>query len=187
MTSKLSTKKAKRISPLRLLSGLLMGMALLLGGLIVGPTTVLAQSNSAHSGLPLPRFVSLRANEVNMRVGPGVRYPIDWVYQRRHMPVEIINESGTWRKVRDFRGGQGWVHQSMLTGRRSLVVTGQMRTLRQEPNTKAAIVARAEPGVVGNILACPDGSGWCRVKVGDLEGWLRRVEFWGVYSGESIR
>ena len=122
-----------------------------------------------------------------MRVGPGVRYPIDWVYQRRHMPVEIINESGTWRKVRDFRGGQGWVHQSMLTGRRSLVITGQMRTLRREPDSKAAVVARAEPGVIGDILACPDGSGWCRVKVGDLEGWLRRVEFWGVYSGESIR
>ncbi|HEC14175.1 MAG TPA: hypothetical protein ENI72_00310, partial [Rhodospirillales bacterium] len=79
------------------------------------------------SGLPLPRFVSLRVNEVNMRTGPGVQYPIEWVYSRQYLPMEVIAEYSTWRKVRDWQGGQGWVHQSMLGGRRSFIVTGTTR------------------------------------------------------------
>ena len=146
-----------------------------------------SSTQSRNSGLPLPRFVSLRANEVNMRTGPGVRYPVDWVYQRQRMPVEVINELGTWRKVRDSRGTQGWIHQSMLSNRRSLLIMGQMRTIRSQPDSKSAAVARAEPGVVGEILACPDGVGWCRVKIEGFEGWLRRVEFWGAHAGETIQ
>ncbi|MDP7625068.1 MAG: SH3 domain-containing protein, partial [Rhodospirillales bacterium] len=75
------------------------------------------QAPPATTGKPLPRFVSLRADEVNLRTGPGVRYPVDWVYQRKNLPVEVIAEFGTWRKVRDVQGSQGWIHQSLLSSR----------------------------------------------------------------------
>ncbi len=85
-------------------------------------STANAQTQKS-TGLPLPRYVSLRAEEVNMRTGPGVRYPVDWVYKRRNLPVEIIAEFGTWRKIRDVEGAQGWIHQSMLSNRRTFSVT----------------------------------------------------------------
>lgn len=138
------------------------------------------------SGLPLPRFVSLRASEVNMRIGPGVRYPVDWVYKRQQLPVEVIAEFGTWRKVRDGHGTQGWIHQSMLSSHRSLQITGRTRTLRSDAESQSVAVARVEPGVIGQLLECPESIGWCRVKVGRFEGWLRRAEFWGAHPGEAV-
>ncbi len=138
------------------------------------------------TGLPLPRFVHLRAGEVNMRTGPGVQYPVEWVYQRQNLPLEVIAEHRTWRKVRDWQGTQGWVHQSMLGGRRTLIVTGAVRTLRDKADARSAPVARAEPGVVGRLLECPKGSGWCRVEVEGLKGWLRRVDFWGARPTELV-
>ena len=138
------------------------------------------------SGLPLPRFVSLRAQEVNMRAGPGVQYPVEWVYKRRYLPVQIIAEYRTWRKVRDWQGTQGWMHQSMLGGRRSVIVTGSRRTLRAEPDAKSRAIARLEPGGIGKLEKCPAEGGWCRIEAGDRRGWLRRVEFWGVQQGEAV-
>ena len=93
--------------------------------LFVLPDVATAQTERAASGLPLPRFVSLRSDKVHMRTGPGVRYPIDWVYKRQNMPMEVVAEFGTWRKVRDFQGTEGWMHQSMLSNKRTLAVTGQ--------------------------------------------------------------
>jgi SH3-like domain-containing protein len=142
---------------------------------------------SQASGLPLPRFVSLRAEEVNMRTGPGVRYPVDWVYKRRNMPVEVIAEFGTWRKVRDIQGTQGWIHQSMLSNNRWVTITGQTRTLRRKADSQAPAVARVEPGASAQVLECPDESGWCRVTAGGYDGWLRRVEFWGLYPRETVK
>jgi len=145
-----------------------------------------ALAQTKNSGLPLPRYVSLRATEVNMRTGPGVQYPVEWVYRRQHLPIEIIAEYGTWRKVRDWQGTQGWVHQSMLAGRRTFIVTDKVRTVRARPEAESQGVARLEAGVIGRLLACPTDSGWCRVEVEGREGWLRRVEFWGVYRHESL-
>lgn len=147
----------------------------------------LAQKPETGSGLPLPRYVSLRAKEVNMRTGPGVRYPVDWVYRRQNLPVEVISEFGTWRKVRDGQGAEGWIHQSLLSNRRTFTVTGQVRTVRRRPDSNSPPAARAEPGVIGRLLQCPDGTGWCKVAVGGISGWLRRVEFWGVYPRETIK
>ena len=84
------------------------------------------------TGLPLPRFVSLRAGEVNLRTGPGVQHPVDWVYHRQNLPLEIIAEYGTWRKIRDWQGTQGWVHQSMVGAKRTFIITGGTRTLRRK-------------------------------------------------------
>ena len=143
-------------------------------------------SGAEGTGLPLPRFVSLRATEANLRTGPGVQYPVDWVYNRQLLPLEIVAEYDTWRKVRDWEGTQGWVHQSMLSNSRALIVTGKVRTIRSQQSTKAAAVARAEPGVVGALLECPKERAWCRIEVEGREGWLRSVEFWGVYRGEAL-
>ena len=136
------------------------------------------------TGLPLPRFVSLRAGEVNLRTGPGIQYPVDWVYLRQNLPMEIIAEYGTWRKVRDWRGTQGWVHQSMVSGLRTLIITGNKRTVRRKANFQSPPVAILEAGVIGKLLSCPDLNGWCRVDVAGNKGWLRRVDFWGVLKNE---
>jgi SH3-like domain-containing protein len=139
-----------------------------------------------ETGLPLPRFVSLRADEVNMRTGPGVQYPVEWVYHRENLPMEILREYRTWRLVRDWQGAQGWIHQSMLSGRRTFMVLTAERTLRARPDAKAAAVAVLEPGVIGEIEACPDVGGWCHVRADGHAGWLRRVEFFGVQKSEAF-
>ena len=154
--------------------------------LFVLPDVATAQTEQAASGLPLPRFVSLRSDKVRMRTGPGVRYPIDWVYKRQNMPMEVVAEFGTWRKVRDFQGTEGWMHQSMLSNKRTLAVTGQTRTLRFNSDSKSPAVARIEPSVTGKITRCRKNAGWCKLSFGKYEGWLRRVEFWGAYPTEKI-
>lgn len=158
--------------------------ALLTFSVAILVNSAIAQTNG--SGLPLPRFVSLRAAEVNMRTGPGVQYPVEWVYRRQALPMEVIAEYGTWRKVRDWQGTQGWVHQSMLAGRRALIVTGKVRTLRSRPTVKSAPVAKLEPGVIGRLVECPSDGAWCRIEASGRAGWLRRVEFWGAYRSEAL-
>ena len=139
------------------------------------------------SGLPLPRFVSLRSDEVNLRTGPGVRYPIDWIYLRKDLPVEVVAEFEAWRKIRDWEGAEGWVHQSMLTGRRMMVVIGkEPRALRASDADSADAVAELAPGVMGRLLHCPRNRDFCRVEIDQAQGWLRRDHFWGVYKGEWL-
>ena len=138
------------------------------------------------SGLPLPRFVSLRSDEVNLRAGPGQRYPIDWIYARRDLPVEVIAEFEAWRKIRDWQGTEGWVHQSMLSGRRMMVVIGNQRTLRASDSDSADALALVAPGVLGRLLQCPRNRDFCRVEVNQIQGWFKRDEIWGVYKGEWI-
>lgn len=139
------------------------------------------------SGLPLPRFVSLRSDEVNLRTGPGVRYPVDWIYTRRDMPVEVIAEFEAWRKIRDWQGTEGWVHQSMLSARRMAVVIGpQQRKLRADPDEKAPALAILDPNVMGRLMACPKDKSYCRVDIENIQGWIKRDEFWGVYPQEFI-
>ena len=138
------------------------------------------------TGLPLPRFAALRSDEVNLRTGPGTRYPIDWVYKRRDLPVEIQREFEVWRLVSDPEGVKGWVHQATLTGRRSFIVVSGEHRLRERPDDNAAEVATVKPGVIGHLLHCDAGSDWCRVQVSDYRGWLKRQEFWGSFKGEAI-
>jgi SH3-like domain-containing protein len=138
------------------------------------------------SGLPLPRFVSLRSDEVNLRAGPGQRYPIDWIYSRKDLPVEVIAEFEAWRKIRDWQGTEGWLHQSMLSGRRMMVVMGGQRTLRASDSESADALALVEPGVLGRLLQCPRNRDFCRVEINQIQGWFKRDEIWGVYKGEWI-
>jgi SH3-like domain-containing protein len=136
-------------------------------------------------GLPLPRFVSLRSNEVNLRTGPGTQYPVNWIYRRQMMPIEVIAEYRNWRKIRDWQGDEGWVHKNMLSSRRSIIVIGPPRDLLGEPAPSSPVTVRAEAGVIGHLLACPKGP-YCRVRIASHEGWLDRMAFWGAYPGEIV-
>ena len=138
------------------------------------------------SGLPIPRFVSLRASEAYMRTGPGKQYPIKWTYQRPGLPLEVVKEYYEWRRVRDWQGAEGWMHASMLTNKRSIVVTGEVRTLRAKPDADSRALARIEGSVMGRLKTCPKSTEWCRVDIGKAEGWLRRSELWGVYKDEEV-
>ncbi len=150
----------------------------------------LAQSDGANtvalgpSGLPLPRFVTLRAPEVNLRSGPGVRYPIEWVFTRRGLPVEVVDEFETWRRIRDWQGSEGWVHQSMLSGQRGAIVVGADRLLRRKPEPGAPAIAEIQMQVVGRLHDCRDG--WCLIEAKGYQGWLREGEIYGAYPGESF-
>ena len=154
-------------------------------GLAVPIVPAVPPAAAAEAKRSLPRFVSLRANEVNVRTGPGTRFPIKWVLKRRALPVEIVAEFENWRKIRDWQNGTGWVHQSTLTRKRTVFIVERTRTLRREPNRRAAPVARAEPKVIGRLLAC--NGRWCRVQIKGYRGWLRRTEFWGVYPDETVK
>ena len=144
-----------------------------------------APARAAEASLPVPRFVSLRSDEVNVRTGPGVRYPIDWVFVRKTMPVEVLAEVDTWRKVRSLDGTEGWVHQSMLTGRRTAIIVGaETRSLYKRNDPTTPPIAQLEPGVIGSLLECRDA--WCRLEVAGQKGWLPRDQLWGVLPSENF-
>ena len=125
----------------------------------------------------LPRFVSLKAEVANLRVGPGRRYPIDWVYKRRGLPLLVVQHFDQWRWVRDHEGTKGWMHQSLLSTRRTALVTGGVQTIRERPLPKAPAILRAEAGVVADLLGCEDG--WCRIALDGEEGWVPENGLWG--------
>jgi SH3-like domain-containing protein len=130
------------------------------------------------------RFVSLRSDEVNVRVGPGVRYPVKWVFRQKSIPVEVVQEYDTWRKIRDWEGAEGWVHRAMLSSRRSVIVTGRTATLRRRSSDEAPAVARLARGIVAELGECTPV--WCRVEVDGYEGWLRREGLWGIRKDEIL-
>lgn len=135
------------------------------------------------TGLPVPRFVSLKSSEVNVRTGPGTRYPIQWVYRRDNLPVEIIEEFDLWRKIRDIEGGSGWVHKSMLEGSRHAFIQGKIpRILRANPEPDARPLLKAEPMVVAGVMECH--LRWCRVQIAGRKGWIEKEHLWGVYLQE---
>lgn len=138
-----------------------------------------------NTGLPIPRFVSLKSDEAYLRSGPGQRYPIEWVYQKKRLPVEIIQEFEHWRKIRDPEGGEGWMHSPLLSGRRTGLIRAESPVIfRDKPDASARIVARAEPGVIVDLSRC-EGA-WCRVGAGGYSGWLQRNFIWGIYEDEIL-
>ena len=146
-------------------------------------------SETAGSGLPVPRFVSLADDRVNARAGPGFRFPINWVYLRKGFPVEVIEEFGHWRRTRDIDGVVGWNHLSMLSGRRAVIITTNNPettplTLRHDPDRQSAPIARAETGAHGRLLECVDN--WCRVELIPYRGWLPKNVLWGICEDEQI-
>ncbi|MBI3419635.1 MAG: hypothetical protein HY053_05845 [Proteobacteria bacterium] len=138
-----------------------------------------------RSGLPLPRWASLRGESVYMRAGPGFRYPILWVFRRKGLPVEITAEFDTWRRIRDSEGAEGWVHQSNLSGKRAFLITGRgMQTVFRERDERSSHRAEAEAGVQGRLLRCREE--WCKVEVDGIGGYMKREVIWGVYENEKV-
>jgi len=140
-----------------------------------------AAPTSGGEGEPaekLPRFVSLRSDQVNLRVGPGENYPIEWVLTRKEMPVEIIKEFEHWRMIHDW-------HERMVSGKRTVAVKGGIRALHRQPDPASQIVARAESGVFAHLIECRGA--WCRIEATGISGWLLRSDVWGVYPDEVVQ
>jgi SH3-like domain-containing protein len=145
--------------------------------------------------LPVPRYVSLKTDRVNLREGPSKDHRTSWVFQRAGLPVEIIGEFETWRRIRDSEGTEGWVLHSLLSGRRTAIVTpfakGDARPvpLQERADERTDVLARLQAGVIANIKQCT-GS-WCRVVVvlpsaPDVDGYIRQDRLWGVYPNEKV-
>nr|WP_243697963.1 SH3 domain-containing protein [Rhodovulum bhavnagarense] len=147
-------------------------MALPAGATDRGPVT----------NLPLPRYVSLKAAEGNARRGPSLGHRIDWVYKRRGVPLQITAEYGHWRRVQDRDGAGGWIHYSLLSGLRTVLVEQDMLALHRIPSTDSQVLARAELGVIARLGECkPD---WCRISAEGQSGWVPKTALWGVDPGE---
>lgn len=161
------------------IAGLCVAVALLLGG---ASHSALAQDRGPVTNLPLPRYVSLKASEGNVRRGPSLSHRIDWVFRHRDMPLRITAEYGHWRRVEDRDGAGGWVHYSLLSGVRTVVIAEEDVALRMKPDDKAPVNAKAELGVIARLQECqPD---WCRISVDGYRGWVRKSAIWGVGAGE---
>ncbi|HWM80814.1 MAG TPA: SH3 domain-containing protein [Pseudolabrys sp.] len=140
------------------------------------------------SGLPLPRFVSLKSDRVNVRAGPNKDHEVRWVYTRPGMPVEIIAEFENWRRIRDWEGSEGWVYHSLLSGRRTAIVVPSLQAdlvpLFADPEADAAVVAKLQSGVLASIKSC--SGTWCRISGKGFDGWMRQERLWGAYPGEKV-
>lgn len=138
------------------------------------------------SGLPLPRFVSLKADKINVHVGPAKTYDVTWIYTRAGLPVEITAEYENWRRIRDGEGAEGWVYHSLLSGRRMGMVMAKedLVPLRGTGDADASIVAKLQVGVLAAVKKCT-GS-WCRISGDGFDGWIEQQRLWGVYPNEKI-
>lgn len=147
-----------------------------------------APQNVGPSGLPLPRFVSLKAEKVNVRRGPSSDYPVSWVFQRKGLPVEIVAEFETWRRIRDSEGAEGWILQNMLSGKRTAVIAPWRKDeaigLYGSASTAAGLVAKVGAGVVAEVEKCTGE--WCEISAGGYDGYMEQSNLWGVYPGESV-
>ncbi len=172
---------------------ILMATLIGLGPAAFGSSPAMAQGAAkGASGLPLPRFVSLKSARVNIRIGPSTDYPVAWMYMKSGTPMEIIQEYDNWRRVRDADGTEGWVNQALLSGERTAVAAPWMRekgevfvNMRREPQSSAAVIAKLQPGVVIVMDEC--NGDWCHASAGGAEGWVSQAEVWGAYPGEAFK
>lgn len=138
----------------------------------------LAEERGPVTNLPMPRFVSLKADVANARRGPGTDHRIDWVFKRRDMPLQIVAEYSNWRRVADRDGAGGWVHYTLLSGVRTVIVEDDMTALRAQPDADAQTNAYAEAGVIARLGECVPG--WCRITADGNRGWAEVAALWGV-------
>lgn len=137
------------------------------------------------SGLPIPRFVSLSKDKVFVRTGPALRYPIKWVFRKKGLPVEIIQEFDTWRKIRNSEGEEGWIHQSLLSGKRTALVTEEAGAyLLRKLSAGTHPTALLEPGVLVKLDKCQGQ--WCYAQTEGFKGWIERKSLWGIYEDEEL-
>jgi len=142
----------------------------------------LAGETGSVTNLPLPRFVSMKADKGNVRRGPSLSHRVDWVFKRENMPLEITAEYGNWRRVRDSDGAGGWMHYTLLSGVRTVIVQRDYTPMRLKAEPKADPNAYAEKGVVAELGACLPL--WCKIRAGGHRGWVLKTELWGVGTDE---
>jgi SH3-like domain-containing protein len=156
--------------------------------LCAGATGRAASDVGATSGLPVPRFVSLKPDRVNVRGGPTKDNDVAWVYTRSGLPVEITAESENWRRIRDWEGAEGWVYHSLLSSRRTGVVMPKTKEelvpLHAGADPESALVARLQAGVLGTVKRC--SGQWCEISGPGFEGWIAQERLWGVYPNEKV-
>jgi len=134
------------------------------------------------TSFPIPRFVSMKATEANVRRGPSLSHRIDWIFKRRDMPLQITAEHGHWRRVRDRDGLGGWIHYSLISGTRTVIVEEEMLGLFPRAEAAGPVVARLERGVVARLGKCTEK--WCRITAGGYKGWAPKTSLWGVEADE---
>jgi SH3-like domain-containing protein len=172
-----------------------LSLALLALGAVPAPAQQQPPGGRLGTGLPVPRYVSLKTDRVNLREGPSKDHRTAWVFQRAGLPVEIIAEYETWRRIRDSEGTDGWVLHSLLSGRRTALVMPWAKgeqapiALLDRSDDKGGTVAQLQPGVIANIKGC-DGT-WCRITIVrersvDVNGYVRQDKLWGVYPNETV-
>jgi SH3-like domain-containing protein len=137
-----------------------------------------AASVGPSTGLPIPRFVSLKAATANIRRGPSMTHRVDWVFQHQGMPLIVTAEYGHWRRVEDRDGMGGWVHYALLSGNRTVIVDADLVAIRSSPEPDAPIRAEAERGVVARLGEC--AGGWCQINADGRRGWVTQDQLWGV-------
>src|SRR3978361_2529369 len=168
--------------------GSVMMVAAALFGASASPGFSAKDAALTTSGLPLPRYVSLKSDHVNVRAGPTKDNDVAWVYTRSGLPVEITAEFENWRRVRDSEGAEGWVYHSLLSGRRTAVVTmktkDDLAPLYDRADPGSAVAARLQARVVAHGKKC--GNGWCRVIGSGFDGWIEQQRLWGVYADEKV-
>jgi SH3-like domain-containing protein len=153
-----------------------------------GASTDVALTTGSVSGLPVPRFVSLKADRVNVRRGPNKDQDVRWVYTRAGMPVEIIAEFENWRRVRDWEGAEGWVYHSLLSGKRTAIVVPTLKNdlvpLHEDADVKSTVVAKLQAGVLGSLKSCTGN--WCEFAGKGFDGWIQQDRVWGAYPNEKV-
>jgi len=154
-----------------------------------GPARAASElATGSVSGLPVPRFVSLKSDKVNVRGGPNKDQDVRWVYTRPGMPVEITAEFENWRRIRDWEGAEGWVYHSLLSGRRTATIVPKLKDdlvlLYSDPDGESAVVAKLQAGVLASIKSCTGT--WCRIAGKGFDGWIHQERLWGAYPGEKV-
>jgi SH3-like domain-containing protein len=159
--------------------------AIMLAG---GMSPAASGTDAASSGLPVPRFVTLKADRVTVRDGPDKAHDVAWIYTRAGWPVEITAEYENWRRIRDSDGSEGWVYHSLLSGKRMAAVQLKNKTdlapIYQAPDAHGAVIARLQVGVLGVVKHC-NGT-WCEISGDGFSGWIEQSALWGVYPDEKI-
>jgi SH3-like domain-containing protein len=178
-----------RLAGWALRMGRQVALAALLGLTVVAATSPgRAQEVGTTTNLPLPRYVSLKSDKVNLREGPSKDHRTSWIFERAGLPVEITAEFDTWRKIRDSEGTEGWVLHSLLSGRRTALVApwkkGETFKLYSRADDRSTVVADLQSGVIGNVQTCD--SVWCRIYGEGFDGYIQQSNLWGVYPNETL-
>ncbi len=138
---------------------------------------VQADSNAKQES-KFPYFASIKTNKVNVRKGPGTKYPIEWVYVNKNEPIEVLTKYENWYKIKDISGEGGWAHSSMISNKRFVIISGEnLKNLYKSNSTDSKLIAKLKPGLRCSLKKCFDN--WCKIEYGKFSGWILKEDLWG--------